>query len=475
MDEAYKVHAEARLVGKEGCQLWELLGPLSMVLTAPTIYSLVARRNRPAAQAGRFWWLGFDALLFPVAAMLGVQLPVAPLLCAATLSLGMLAQHRREERSRRGGGRGGEQQDPNRFPAALVPFRAMLMLLTCYCILAVDFVVFPDGHMKTEHWGYSLMDLGVGVMVFSHGITMGASILDFRVWRDGYTTGGGTRHNTHRGVADAPPSPSHSTIDAVARKWLKTTFPLLALGLGRAVLVEAFNYQRHVSEYGVHWNFFFTLALLPVVYYPFRRVPPVASLLLVLGAHQAWLLRGGGTAYVLSDAPRVGYLEMNKEGVASLPGYTALFVAGCLQREVLARGSENNAFRWNKLYTAAAWAVHFLAHTFLQPTSRRLCNLSYVSLVVAVVSTALLHNVHLPPSMLTASPYLSAVSRASLPVFFFANLMTGATNILLHTLSASPTVAYAILSAYIVAAPFVSLSLLPPKQGEAALAKDTTQ
>jgi len=34
--------------------------------------------------------------------------------------------------------------------------------------------------------------------------------------------------------------------------------PLLVMGLARLLVHEAVNYQRHESEYGTHWNFFFT-------------------------------------------------------------------------------------------------------------------------------------------------------------------------------------------------------------------------
>lgn len=41
---------------------------------------------------------------------------------------------------------------------------------------------------------------------------------------------------------------------------LQSTCPLILLGLGRIVSTRGIDYQVHVGEYGVHWNFFFTLA-----------------------------------------------------------------------------------------------------------------------------------------------------------------------------------------------------------------------
>ena len=45
---------------------------------------------------------------------------------------------------------------------------------------------------------------------------------------------------------------------------IQSVIPLVVLGCARLVATWGVEYQEHVSEYGVHWNFFFTLAIVKV-------------------------------------------------------------------------------------------------------------------------------------------------------------------------------------------------------------------
>jgi phosphatidylinositol glycan class W len=94
--------------------------------------------------------------------------------------------------------------------------------------------------------------------------------------------------------------------------------------------------QEHVTEYGVHWNFFFTLAMLPVfgmILWPIRRDYlrwSAIAVIIALGGftlafvadlpgHEICLSKAGLLRWVLSEA-REGLIGMNKEGLVSLPG-----------------------------------------------------------------------------------------------------------------------------------------------------------
>ena len=49
-------------------------------------------------------------------------------------------------------------------------------------------------------------------------------------------------------------------------KAAQSCIPLLIVGVARTVSVKTTDYQEHVSEYGVHWNFFFTLIVVKVIF-----------------------------------------------------------------------------------------------------------------------------------------------------------------------------------------------------------------
>lgn len=57
----------------------------------------------------------------------------------------------------------------NRVPGITL-FRSWITIISCVCILAVDFHIFPRRFAKTEVYGTGLMDTGVGFFVISNAI-----------------------------------------------------------------------------------------------------------------------------------------------------------------------------------------------------------------------------------------------------------------------------------------------------------------
>lgn len=114
-------------------------------------------------------------------------------------------------------------------------FRAYVNIATAIAILAVDFVVFPRRFAKAETYGAGLMDTGVGMYVVSMGIV------------------------SREAKRAAAPGGLQHVCDTIVGVW-----PLLGIGFGRIVTTKGINYQEHASEYGTHWNFFFTLAVMAV-------------------------------------------------------------------------------------------------------------------------------------------------------------------------------------------------------------------
>ena len=213
------------------------------------------------------------------------------------------------------------------------------------------------------------MDAGVGSFVFSSGIV----------------------------AARAYASTVHESLFKSMLKSFRSAGPILALGFARFFLTKSVNYQEHNSEYGLHWNFFFTLGFLP----PFvtligscRRILPFSALAFLIAVGYQFALNQGLEHWIL-NAPRVDILSANKEGVCSLAGYLAIFMFGLQCGVVVFQKDVSNSImsRWlgiskkdeNKqltvqlyTYSLIMW-IFFYTYEYLFPkyqVSRRMASLS---------------------------------------------------------------------------------------------------
>ncbi|KAL6940231.1 hypothetical protein ACO0QE_004128 [Hanseniaspora vineae] len=194
----------------------------------------------------------------------------------------------------------------------LTGYRSHMLILTAIAILAVDFQLFPRKFAKVETWGTSLMDLGVGCFVFSNGVVSTRSV-----------------------ISDKLGIKSRISYFQKFVQSFKHGIILLALGLLRLYFTKNLEYQEHVTEYGVHWNFFMTLSLLPpflvLIVEPIIMLTNVPRFIIALAISLT-------TEYMLVyDEKMLPYLIMserdtlisaNREGLWSFLGYCSIFLWG---------------------------------------------------------------------------------------------------------------------------------------------------
>ncbi|CAN1235632.1 Uncharacterized protein At4g17910 [Linum perenne] len=280
--------------------------------------------------------------------------------------------------------------------ASITSYRVIVMEVACLCILAVDFKIFPRRHAKSKTYGISLMDLGVGSFALANAVVSKQA----------------------RGIS------SLSLKDASA-----AIVPPLAIGFGRLILTKCLHYGVPAGEYGVHWNFFFTLAALAMLA-SLIRIPTnysgISGLVILIGYQ--WWLNTGLNSYLLANTRGTDIVSQNKEGLFSLLGKWCRF----------------------RLLT-------IVLDKHVERISRRMCNLAYVTLILAENLQVL--------AILMVSDYLSeskvstleeAINRNLLATFLVANVLTGLVNMIMDTNSASPILALFILVVYSFVTSFAS-------------------
>ncbi|KAI0020084.1 GWT1-domain-containing protein [Xylariomycetidae sp. FL0641] len=355
----------------------------------------------------------------------------------------------------------------------LTTYRGSMLVLTCLAILAVDFRIFPRRFAKVETWGTSLMDVGVGSFVFSAGVVAARPILKEKA--EGRTT------------------PLHQRLAYAMRHSL----PLLVLGVIRLISVKGLDYAEHVTEYGVHWNFFFTLGFLPPFIALFQSALKYTRtflpLALLLGVVYESVLESTSLGNFILIAPRTDLFSMNREGICSFFGYLAIFLAGQdIGMVVLPRnsnpnkGASSSSQRTSLLLAMTArltiWSVlYFLTTDYSygagMDVSRRLANLPYILWIAAfntaqLLACCLVETVFFPGFYTAAdtksekeayeiatSRVLRSFNRNGLAVFLLANLLTGLVNITVPTLDVTPVVAMGILVGYCATLTTVAVAL----------------
>ncbi|KAG0470210.1 hypothetical protein HPP92_016910 [Vanilla planifolia] len=296
---------------------------------------------------------------------------------------------------------------------SILSYRVSVVVVTFVCILAVDFKIFPRRLAKTEIYGTGLMDLGVGSFVVANSLVSKQA----------------------RGI-----------MSVNLKAALQAISPLVLLGAGRLILTSGVDYQVHVGEYGVHWNFFFTLAAVTLLTYVIRIHPKYCGLFgsTILLVYQISLTYGLNE-YLLSNRRASDIVSQNKEGIFSVFGYWGLYLIGLhLGYRLFFLNSSSTNARDNLntkccvwVLSGVFWSLTIILDRYVERVSRRMCNLAYVTFVLA-------QNLQRKRPLLLEE----AFNQNLLGSFLLANVLTGMVNMGMDTLAASSLQAVVILLSF---------------------------
>ncbi|KAG2347263.1 GWT1-domain-containing protein [Suillus weaverae] len=494
----YKASKEAFVSGMTGSTIFHVNMISSVALSSIALHS--ALRSRVQAFGSAYFLADFVILAMPLllsmtlfaeapgALSLLLLVPMLVLLLLPPLERGTPLPAESRDALASPNGRSRVETPPTHLSQSLRPlpalttYRAHMMLMTILSILAVDFPVFPRVLAKCETYGVSLMDIGVGSFVFSQGVVSAIPIIK------------------DISYLQAPILPK---LKSVSRKMI----PIIVLGILRIVLVKGTEYPEHVTEYGVHWNFFLTLALLPVIevlLHPIILHIPVALLGLWIGVLHQFALSSGGMKDFLLNASRSNIIFANKEGLLSLLGYVSIHILGLSLGTVILPPSPSffrkqqqqlldgpSSHRPSKLdpsaprqnakiviellsYSMVWWMLLAFVRLGLE-VSRRMANISYVLWVAAyntsfILGYILLDMVFFPtrtskirdptdPSgkrllieekgpKSSAPALLEAINKNAFILFLLSNVATGLINLKIQTMFVGNMKAMCLLCAY---------------------------
>lgn len=312
-------------------------------------------------------------------------------------------------------------QHPNDFrPCWITNFRASTNLVTIICILAVDLNIFPRKFAKTETYGHSLMDAGVGFYVISHGLV----------------------HKQKPWTSD-----------------LWDIAVLGALGILRTISVQSLDYHMQVSEYGVHWNFFWTLCVCRLISSILVHIPISNRILFIFSGLIHHLLTAELGDWVLSRAPRTNFFEANREGIVSAPGYVALFYAAAAYRDGINGYTLGQALKKTAKIVGILWVLGSLVQE--GHVSRRLCNIGYISWILTLAFSfflvLMIIDITLKWSEKPRVPrLLEMINRKGFLFFMVGNICTGIINLKIKTLLLSTESSFVLLIIYEIVVIFLT-------------------
>ena len=332
-----------------------------------------------------------------------------------------------------------------------------ILVSTTIMILAVDFSVFPRRNGKIEHFGLGLMDAGA-ICFLSINAILSPEIRLLKT--------------------------ANSNLNSIKMKILSknayTCSILLVVGLIRLLTIKNLNYQEHVSEYGVHMNFFLLIVLIKLLVMAIALIfgqcifnPAFGFSLICL--HEILLKQFSD--YIQQDGHRKSFLDKNKESFYTLIGYIGFYIS-CfnllsllndskqdeqhLNNSKCLKGESNNAtlrMRYNAIFRSLKYAIVYfafykLSDQFSEQISRRNINMAFTCLMLSIICftvcfeilwTILFDQYYSNQSKLIIK---DAYTSNGLIVFLLSNILTGFVNMTTNTMQTNDLNAIILLFAY---------------------------
>jgi phosphatidylinositol glycan class W len=296
-------------------------------------------------------------------------------------------------------------------------YRVVVMMGVSVSILMVDFPnIFPLRLNKCKDFGISVMDAGVGTFIFSSGLTAQVG-------------------------------------ERSIKSIMKSFLPTILIGLARSVSIHMTNYQQIVTEYGVHWNFFFTIASVSLFVNILGQTTWNFTLGIFFALLHQFLLYYGLQSYILGPI-RDSFIDQNKEGICTLLGYISIYYIACGFGGILKK--EKTKEEW-KRFMIYLWLITFallaVSQIFLVyfSISRRLVNIGYIIAVLGL--NGVIFNGVLTIAMFTPvheALYVEIVNSNPLYFFLIANLLTGLVNFTVNTLTTPKIVSFGIVCIFAI-------------------------
>ncbi|OEU06671.1 hypothetical protein FRACYDRAFT_200559 [Fragilariopsis cylindrus CCMP1102] len=384
--------------------------------------------------------------------------PYGCILMIFQIILASILTFRRRRRNESGNNSDDDNNDSNNLNYVTL-YRSTIYYLTFVAILAVDFELFPRKLCKTEIHGYGFMDVGAASFVISSGIIQGKSYVF-------------VNHNKKL-------SSSTGVSWYTLFKPLRNAMPLIIIGILRCILNKEIDYQEHVTEYGLHWNFFFTLGVLAII--PtirkqcillsgskFILSSPRRSSLVVVVPRSSQEEEEEGAA-VMNSSIVYDFFRGNREGILGCIGYIFLHSCGELigQYYIFNNVHDSNvdSGSGSGSITILLWILHFgIEYLFQFTVSRRTTNLSFClwslahnitllwsfKTLLLVLTTNLTNNTCQSIQNMNIIPIgMNLINQYGLISFLIANLMTGFINLMIPTIDISDPIAIWIVYIYI--------------------------